>query len=59
MSIPFGKSKKKPEQNAACFLGVCSAFIDDTKGSNVNKKARKKFDKYMSRMVEIMNGKCK
>lgn len=59
MSIPFGKRKKTPEHNAQCFLGVCRNYIDEAIGNDFNKKAKKKFDKYMERMIEIMEGKCK
>lgn len=58
MSKSFGKRKKKPEQHTQCFLAVCNAHIDEIKGAGVNKKCKKKFTKYMNRMIEIMNGNC-
>lgn len=59
MSIPFGKWKKSPEQNASCFLGATNAYLDDKKGIKTNKKAVKKFEKYFGRMVAILNNKYK
>jgi len=59
MSIPYGKLKKTPQQNAACFLGSWDAFINNAKKQDVNPKALKKYQKYMGRMVEITSGKWK
>lgn len=59
MSIPFGKMKKSPQQNVQCFLASVEAYINDAKGEDFNKKARKKYDKYISRMLDIIGGKFK
>lgn len=59
MSVPFGKSNKKPDQDAACFIEVCDAYVSEKLGMDFNKKSAKKFQKYMERMLEIMGGKCK
>ena len=39
-SIPFGKTKKKPDQNAQCFLAGCDAFIDQHLSSDYDKKGK-------------------
>lgn len=59
MSIPYGKLKKSPQQNTACFVGCLIAYIDKAKGKETSSKALKKYDKYMNRMLEIVGGKSK
>ena len=59
MSIPFGKMKKSSQQNIQCFLASVEAYINDTKGEDFNKNARKKYDKYIARVIDITGGKFK
>lgn len=62
MSYLFGKFRKTPEQNCSCFLRAANAYIDKEKGGSYKEKHAKKFDKYLKRMVSILNGqykKCK
>lgn len=60
MSAPFGKVKKSPQQNTACFLVSTNAHIDNyLNKSTCDSKALKKYDKYKKRMVEIVNGKLR
>jgi hypothetical protein len=62
MSYPFGRFRKTPEQNCSCFLGAANAYIDRAKGESYKEKHVKKFDKYLKRMVSVLNGqykKCK
>lgn len=59
MCIPFGKFRKTPEQNCVCFLGAANAYIDRATGQSFNQRDAKRFDKYLKRMVSIVNGKYK
>ena len=59
MSIPYGKMKKSPEQNVQCYLASVEAYIDEAKGEIYNKKAKNRYPKYMTRMLDIIGGKFK
>ena len=59
MSYLFGKFRKTPEQNCSCFLRAAKAYIDREKGGSYKEKHAKKFDKYLKRMVSILNGQYK